>query len=369
MTASTSLRILMTADAVGGVWQYATELSAALAAHGHEIVLAVLGPNPSPAQSREAGQIAGVTLVETELPLDWLCIGPEPVREAAAELARLARDEAVDVVHCNMPTLAGVARFPAPLVAVTHGCVATWWQAAKDEPLAPAYRWHREMMRQGLAAADAVVAPSAGYAATVKRLYQAPSLPLVVHNGRRPSPAPITETPPLNAALTVGRQWDRVKNAELLDAVASRLDMPFLAAGALRGPHGEEISLAHLQPLGQLESDALAALLALRPVYVSAASFEPFGLATLEAASAGCALVLSDIPTFRELWDGAALFVDPGDAESFTKAIERLVGNPAERARLSKAAARRAQRYSPAAMADGMVPIYGKLIGREEVAA
>ena len=39
------------------------------------------------------------------------------------------------------------------------------------------------------------------------------------------------------------------------------------------------------------------------------ALYEPFGLAVLEAAQAGCALVLSDIPTFRELWDGAALFV------------------------------------------------------------
>ena len=34
----------------------------------------------------------------------------------------------------------------------------------------------------------------------------------------------------------------------------------------------------------------------------------------LEAASAGCPLILGDIPTFRELWDGAAVFVAPDDA-------------------------------------------------------
>ena len=46
-------RILMTADAVGGVWQYATELASALAGLGHETILALLGPPPSDAQ-REA---------------------------------------------------------------------------------------------------------------------------------------------------------------------------------------------------------------------------------------------------------------------------------------------------------------------------
>ena len=39
------------------------------------------------------------------------------------------------------------------------------------------------------------------------------------------------------------------------------------------------------------------------------ARYEPFGLAVLEAAQAGMRLVLSDIPSFRELWDGAATFV------------------------------------------------------------
>ena len=52
-------------------------------------------------------------------------------------------------------------------------------------------------------------------------------------------------------------------------------------------------------------------MMARTAVFVSPALYEPFGLAVLEAAQAGCALVLSDIPTFRELWDGVALFVAP----------------------------------------------------------
>jgi glycosyltransferase involved in cell wall biosynthesis len=149
-----------------------------------------------------------------------------------------------------------------------------------------------------------------------------------------------------------------VKGAELLDQVAARLSVPFHAAGAAAGPHGETVRLDHLHLLGQLDSAALAQRLAARPVFVSAACFEPFGLAVLEAAAAGCALVLADIPVFRELWDGAALFVPPRAPDAYHAAIEQLIGNLALRRSLGAAAAERARRYTPARMADAMLALY-----------
>ena len=47
-------RVLMTVDAVGGVWRYALDLAGALAAQGCAIFLAGLGPEPSAGQRREA---------------------------------------------------------------------------------------------------------------------------------------------------------------------------------------------------------------------------------------------------------------------------------------------------------------------------
>ena len=125
----------------------------------------------------------------------------------------------------------------------------------------------------------------------------------------------------------------------------------------------------HLRALGQLEGNELPALLGLRPVFVSAATFEPFGLAALEAAAAGCALVLSNIPTFRELWDGVAIFVDPTDAEGFADAIAAIVGDQGRRSELGEAAAQRASRFTPAATARGMAAIYQSLLGSQEAAA
>jgi glycosyltransferase involved in cell wall biosynthesis len=167
--------------------------------------------------------------------------------------------------------------------------------------------------------------------------------------------------PPVqDCVLTVGRLWDQVKRAELLDRVAGRLSIPFHAAGAARGPHGETAAFENLHLLGELDSTALAGHLATRPVFVSATSFEPFGLAVLEAAAAGCALVLSDIATFRELWDGVALFVADGDEAGYADAIEALIGDCALRLERGEAARARAERYAPGAMADAMLAIYGQ---------
>ncbi|MFO6446113.1 glycosyltransferase family 4 protein [Erythrobacter sp. NE805] len=369
MSTPTPGHVLMTTDAVGGVWHYACDLAAELARAGTRVTLAVLGPAPGAAQRGCLHDAAEITLVETGLPLDWLCADAPAAAASAQVLAEIARACGAELVHCNSPALAGAARFPVPVVAVAHGCIATWWEAAKPgAPLDPALRWHAEMMRRGLLAADAVVAPSVSFAATLQATYRLPRLPLVVHNGRPPA-APDLGAQRLNAALCAGRMWDPVKNAAVLDAAASLTDITVLAAGPTRGPNGEEARFAHAVALGELPGPDLADLLALQPIVVSPATFEPFGLAVLEAAAAGCALILSDIATFRELWDGAAVFVDPADPAALAAAIAEVHADPDRREALGAAARARSARFTPAATAEGMAAIYRSLVTRKEVAA
>lgn len=370
MSGTDAPHVLLTADAVGGVWQYATGLAAELAGEGYRVTLAVMGPAPDAAQRHCLAGAPDVAIVETGLPLDWLCADAAETAAAATGLVQLVRQCGADLVHCNSPALIGAVPFPVPVIAAAHGCTATWWQAAKGPgPVDPAYRWHGDLMRRGLIAADAVIAPSASFAATLQATYGLPHLPQVVHNGCRPAPAPPAEPHRLHAALGIGRMWDPVKNAALLDAAAALCDLRFLAAGPLRGPQGETARFAHVVALGTLPGETLAELLALRPIVVSAATFEPFGLAVLEAAAAGCALVLSDIPTFRELWDGAALFADPHDPASFAAAITQLETAPDMRWQLGEAAHARSLRYSIAATARAVTALYRGLLAGREVAA
>lgn len=346
-------RVLITADAVGGVWQYATDLARGLAGQGVEPVLAVLGPAPRPEHRTTA---AGLEAIETGLPLDWLAEDRSALEDAAEALARLAEDQAVDLIQLNTPALAGLTGFPAPVITVAHSCVATWWAAVKGGEPPADFSWRTELMRAGLAAAGRVVAPSASFAAAVQRAYLLREPPAVVHNGRTLMASPSTE--PQGFAFTAGRLWDEGKGLATLDRAAGLLSVPVRAAGPLIGPNGARIAFEHINALGSLSEAELGVQLAARPVFVSAARYEPFGLAVLEAAQAGCALVLSDIPTFRELWDGAALFVAADDAEGFARAINALICDPARRRALGESARGRAARYNVEAMAARMAALY-----------
>ncbi|MCR0982861.1 glycosyltransferase family 4 protein [Roseomonas populi] len=352
-------RLLMTADAAGGVWTYALDLAEGLAVQGVEVVLAVLGPAPPPVQAARAAAIPGVQLRITGLPLDWLAATPREVLDAGEAIATLAREEGVDLIHLNSPAHAAGAAFPVPVVAVSHSCVATWWDAVRGGELPEDFAWRTDLVRQGLLNASALVVPSRAFAEDTARHYGLPQLPIAVHNGRRDAPPvrPAPDAPPL-FALTAGRLWDEGKNVATLDRAAARLGLPVLAAGGFSGPNGARVEAPHLRALGQLGGAELAGLLACQPIYVSLALYEPFGLAVTEAAQAGCALLLSDIPSFRELWDGAALFVPARDHGAAAEGIARLAGDAAERARLGGAARDRAARYTVEAMVQAMLEVY-----------
>jgi glycosyltransferase involved in cell wall biosynthesis len=223
------------------------------------------------------------------------------------------------------------------------------------------FGWRTSLTAAGLAAADRVVAPSAAFADAVRSRYSLPQRPRVVHNGRSPLPLPARCLG--DFAFTAGRLWDDGKDVATLDRAAARLGVPLWAAGPLAGPNGARIELAHARWAGVLDEAGLADRLSAKPVFVSAARYEPFGLAVLEAAAAGCPLVLSDIPTFRELWDGAAIFVAPGDDAGFAAAVRPTLDDTAERLMAGQAARQRAERFTPLAMAAGMAEIYRELVG------
>jgi glycosyltransferase involved in cell wall biosynthesis len=355
-----AFKVLITADAVGGVWQYSTELAAGLSRLGISTMLAVMGPSPSEKQRAAAAAIPDLELIDTGLALDWLAEDGASLRRAAEAIRDLAHEHECDVVQLNTPALAAETDFGVPVIAVQHSCVATWWEAVHGTDLPQDFAWRTELNRIGLHAADAVVTPTAAFGEMVRSRYALASPPRTVHNGR--SPIDVPAVAPHDFVFTAGRLWDEGKNLATLDAAAAAIPVPVRAAGPLSGPNGAEVMFEHLHCLGALEEEELARWLAARPVFVSAALYEPFGLAVLEAASAGCPLILSDIPTFRELWHDVAIFVAPRDEAGFTRAIATLVGDDFERAVLGRAARERAARFTPDAMAAQMASLYRGLL-------
>jgi glycosyltransferase involved in cell wall biosynthesis len=136
--------------------------------------------------------------------------------------------------------------------------------------------------------------------------------------------------------LSVGRLWDRGKGADVLDDAVRILseDDPFFppvhVLGETTSPQGDVTAAHYLVMHGRVERAEVDAWMRRAPVYVAPSRYEPFGLAPLEAALHGCALVLSDIGTFRELWNGCAEFFSAGDAPALAEALARLNDDPAE---------------------------------------
>lgn len=83
-------------------------------------------------------------------------------------------------------------------------------------------------------------------------------------------------------------------------------------------------------------------------IFVLASHAEPLGLVNIEARSAGCAIVASDVGGIPEALDhgAAGLLVPPGDAGAFARAIDGLLGDPARLARMKQQALGNLERFS-----------------------
>ncbi|CAH2604546.1 Glycosyltransferase family 4 protein [Rhodovastum atsumiense] len=350
-------RTLLTGDAVGGVWRYALVLAQGLAERGVETMLAVLGPPPSPQQMDEAAAVPGLRVVPTGLPLDWTAVSEAELRETGAALAGMARRAGVDSVHLHTPALAAEVPWSVPVVAVAHSCVGTWWRAVRGGPMPADLAWRAAAVGRGLAEADMAMAPTRSFALALGREYRPGRRITVIHNGTEPPTPPPAER--CAAVLSAGRLWDEGKNFAALDRVAGQVDFPILAAGPLVGPTGARFTPAHLHWLGVLPQATLAHAMAQATVFCAPSRYEPFGLAVLEAAQSGMALALADIPVFRELWDGAALFFHPDDDAGLAEVLDRLIGRPEN---VAIRARERATRYRADTMVEAVLAAHRDLV-------
>jgi glycosyltransferase involved in cell wall biosynthesis len=339
------MRVLATGDAVGGVWTYALELADALEPHGVELHLATMGQRPDAAQRAEARRSAVAGLHESDFALEW---EPDPwadVDAAGEWLLELAAELRPDLVHLNGYAHAGLD-WAAPVVVVAHSDVVSWWRAVKGDPAPDWLDEYRRRVAAGLEAADAVCAPTRAVLDDLRRSFGFEGPGWVVPNGRRAVASPAAKEP-LVAGL--GRFWDEAKNVAALQRVASRIAWPV----ELAGPG---------TPRGRIAPEEARALLARAAVFASPARYEPFGLTALEAAQAGCALVLGDIPSLREVWGDAAAYVPPDDDDALADALDTLAGDETRLGDLARRARERASPYTPAVTASTMLALYRRVL-------
>ena len=350
----------MTADTIGGVWEYSLDLSRALAAAGIEVTLATMGREPSLRQRCDAGGIPSLTLRTSTFKLEWMADAADDVRDSGRWLLELQDTVCPDLIHLN-GFAHGALPWAASVLIVAHSCVWSWWEAVHGAPAPPEWNEYRANTRQGLLAADGIAAPSRWMADTVERLYGVTGV-TAIPNGRDSGAGFSTGTPKQPMVLTAGRLWDAGKNVAVLDRACAALSWPLYFAGDTRGPFGDVFVSRHGTALGTLAAPELAAWMRQASIYALPARYEPFGLSALEAALCGCALVLGDIPSLRENWEHAAVFVDPTSHSQWADALAELIASPAWRSELGQRSRERARQFTTDRMAGGYLAAYNRLL-------
>lgn len=351
-------QVLMTADTVGGVWTYALELAAGLASRGVRVHLATMGAPLSASQAAQALEVPGLEIHASSFQLEWMDEPWADVERAGAWLLELERRIRPDLVHLNN-YCHGHLPFSAPVLVVGHSCVLSWWEAVLHERAPERYAHYQREAARGLQAAQAVVAPSAAMLAALQTHYGPLHNTHVIYNGRdvrRFAPG-VKE----DVVFAAGRLWDQAKNISALAKVAPKLPWKVVVAGDTRSPDGRSIALQNVQALGVISRDEVAAQMARASIYAFPARYEPFGLSVLEAALSGCALVLGDIPSLRELWGQSARFVPPDDGDALERALRSLIDDPLVRNRLAVSSRRRALALDAQRTADDYLRVYAQL--------
>jgi glycogen synthase len=366
------MRVLMTTDAVGGVWQYSLALLRGLVReHDCEVALVCLG-DPAEEELRELELAGRVELVRLPLHLEWMRGGQDSIRESVRQVGRLAARWKPDVIHSNQHCF-GLLAEEFPTIVVSHSDVLSWtaWQRARRAATVPdlqALRWmvrddpflrgYSDLVSTCLAGATAVVSPSRFVAGCLQEIYGVKSA--VIHNGLWPDGYAGAAKEP--TAVVVGRLWDDAKNASAAVHAAKGLPLEVVMVGPTTGPSGETAHLPAAENVCYLGASTWAEArkaISRASFYLATSSYEPFGLAVLEAALSNCALLANDIPAYRELWGGAALFCGFNDPVAMREALAGLLEAPAAASSWGDAArARAVERFTARRMAADYYALY-----------
>lgn len=302
---------LMVTIEPGGLWRPVLAVARLLASRGVRVSIASpYGRVPEPHRSALRAT-PNVAVHEAGFARESDTIDPR----VGAWLGRLCDTLRPSLVHLDGPVPL-LSAWPCPRVTVLRHCPVAKWELTRGERLSARLAAVRDRIAAALRAASVVITPTRWAAELAHRTYGPLGTVRVVPYGRdeRELTPTTADGPP----------------AVLLGGAADPSVVAALAAAPVA-----------VVPVGYLE-----AALRRAPVFASPARYEPFGPGALDAALSGAALVLGDIPSLREVWRDAAVYVDPIDAGDVLDAIDALVAVPELRRAMAERALARARRFS-----------------------
>jgi glycosyltransferase involved in cell wall biosynthesis len=315
-----------------------------------------------------------VRFVSPPRPLSYASWGWWAARPLGRALDRLSGEGQLDLIHAHYAVPAGDAvlrwlsarRRRVPLVVSVHGGDLSYVAARSERG--------RRTVARALGAADAVIANSEVTRRGIEELAGSLAQLHVIHPGADSPPAGV-ERHPDPTIVTVAHLEPHKNQASVIRAVAAlagrhpRLRYELIG----KGPDRQELEeLARSLGVGDrvafrgaMPHQAALIELARGHIHVMPSIHDAFGVAHVEAMAAGLPTVggegtgAEDIAAAGE----GMVLVPPGDVTALARAIERLIGDDAERDRLGEAAWRTAtEHFSWSRNADETLAVYEEVL-------
>ena len=338
----------------GGIGRYVRSLLDRLPGAGAEVTAFAAGARP-------ADLAAGTP---------WIDLGAPHGSLRYESWHRLTRPRVripVDVVHA--PSLA-VPPTDRPLVVTVHDVA---FLRMPETTTRRGVAFHERGLERARRSASVIIVPSAFTGRELVAEGFDPEQIEVVPLGVDPAEArPDPEVDDAVSAvgirtpfvLTVGTVEPRKDLPTIVRAVErARVQRPELSLVVV-GPRGwgevRGLDRPFVRVLGDQPWPVVDALYRRAAVFCLASRYEGFGLPALEAMARGAPTVATTGSATEEFVRGAGLCFAPGDVDTCTDAIARLLSDPDERDRLRSAGRARATELTWQRSADAHVPVYAR---------
>ena len=345
----------------GGVQEHARGLAKQLCALGHQVTLfgpELRGPQPG-LDGIATVSLGGAVRIPANGSVAPLGIDPRMIVRLDLGL------DPADVIHTHEPFLpAGLfalLRRPdhTPVVGTFHATADGFWPYALTAPL----------LRRVARRIDATTAVSPAARRLVRRYVNVD--PQIVPNGvdvdsiEQAEPDAWARGLGGTLVLFVGRSEPRkgfaVAARAFADIAETRRDVHLVAAGVDADAIPGGVKPERIHCLGWVDSGRRNALIRAADVCVfPSLGGESFGVVVAEGLAGGSAVIASDIPGYRFAGGDAALYAPPGDVNAWRGAIDALIEDRSERARLAAAGPARARGFDWSRVADATLAVYEK---------
>lgn len=342
----------------GGIGRYTQVLATELTAAGLPVTGFAAGPRPP-------GLPDAMPYVDLGRP------GPRLRYESWLWLRRPGLDVEADVVHA--PSLAVPPPGDRPLVVTVHDIA---FLRLPQYFTVHGLRFHERGLNVARKEATAIIVPSRFVAEELEREGFEPERVHVAHHGIDPpadrSDAEIDEavrrwgiTGPY--VLFVGTLEPRKGVATLVGAFAhlrrARPDVSLVVVGGRGWGQVPRLDRPGILALGGVGDDDLDALYRRARCLAYPSHYEGFGLPVLEAMVRGCPVITSSVTSLPEVAGDAAVMVEPEDVDGLATALQMLVDDDAEAARLSEAGRARAATFTWASSVATHMSVYRTVVG------